>query len=164
MIKRKMCKVASLLCILIASILVPSAYSQDSALSLWDDLVSNREIDESGLLAAAQISKAELLIMRLYIDVCQEVQPEQEGSFDSLTMHLDMAGKAIFDFLGRYSEEELEALGASSNNAAMKNYEQQKVEMPAQFSTMEEQWQLEFCTEIRIAVKEMTPKRQATQF
>ncbi|MCP5345353.1 MAG: hypothetical protein R3F41_04955 [Gammaproteobacteria bacterium] len=137
--------------------LVPSISSaQDSVFYMWNDLVNDPDMTETNLLMVAQVSRIELQIMGLYVDTCQEFQPESDEAANSLKSKLAEIGANVHEFLNRYTTEEINALGARINDMVQQNYENQRESAP-EFGNRDAAFQEQFCSAIRTGILEMVP-------
>ncbi len=125
---------------------------QDSALYYWNDIVQKPEMDEVELIQFAQQADIELLMLEHVAEVCQQFQPEAEESAEKLKNRIFDIGKNVREFLSKYTEEDIKALGATINKMFQENYELQKVEMPKVFSENGEDFQKNVCSEFRTGV------------
>ena len=150
--------------ILFAFLKSPISFSQDSVLPLWDSVVNDPSIDEMTLLRFAQVAKAELQLLDLYLDMCQQALPESNSTYNVSKAHLVDVGNNIYEFLSRYSDQELTDLGAPSDNQFQQNFEMQREMMNSRFPSMSEEMQSGFCTDIRPSIMELTVKQPVTRF
>ena len=116
------------------------------------------------LLRFAQVAKAELQLLDLYLDMCQQALPESNSTYNVSKAHLVDVGNNIYEFLSRYSDQELTDLGAPSDNQFQQNFEMQREMMNSRFPSMSEEMQSGFCTDIRPSIMELTVKQPVTRF
>ena len=145
-------------------VLVPSVSLSQSALSLWDNVVDHPEFSEAELLRLAQFTKAELSLFETHLDLCQEVQPEGEDVFAEVKAHFEAIGAPVVEFLGRYSNEQLEALGVPNDDRFQVEIDQQSHMLRAEFPRLDDEWQRNSCADLRSAILAMEPKASVTRF
>ncbi len=153
-------------CLLIALIFLSFASplnAQDSVLYQWDDLVRDPKVDEVNLLQLAQVSSLELQMMALYAEVCQQFQPESEETAEKPKSHIFEIGKNVQEYLNRYTEEEIIALGIP-NNRPQDFLELQKEEISKLIREYPEDLQKSICSEYRTDILNTAPAAKVERF
>src|SRR5690606_16967528 len=83
---------ASLLFASCCSFLPAVSLAQNSAFSLWDQLVDHPDFSEAELLGLAQYVKAELSLFRFHLELCQQELPESEEAVEEVTARFEAIG------------------------------------------------------------------------
>lgn len=141
-----------------------AALAQNSAFSLWDQMVDHPDFSEAELLGLALYVKAELSLFDFHLELCQREQPESEEAFADLDARFDTIAAPLLEFLARYSDEELDNLGVPNDGRYQAGVDQERAILAREFPGLDDDWQKNTCSDLRASVRNMEPLAPVTRF